>query len=103
MNRWIVIFVPFLLAIGTLICILTQPQDNPTLPPPTKSAKTILLYTSYFKSREWELGALGKAPFSECPVSSDCWVTDDPAELPSVADFDAVLFHLEVRLTIKSS
>ena len=84
----------FSITAGTFYLLLRQRnQIDPTIPP-FDATKTILLYTPYFRSRDWELGELGTAPFSECPVSN-CHVTDDTAELPSVAEFDAVLFHLK--------
>ena len=98
-HRWIAVFAAFSITAGTFyFLLLHRNQIDPAIPPthpPFNSTKTILLYTPYFKSRDWELGELGTAPFSECPVR-DCHVTDDPAELPSVAEFDAVLFHLKV-------
>ena len=98
-NRCFGVFAAFFLTIGIIFYLRLRPQIDPTIstPNPSSSTKTILLYTPYFTSRDWELGALGSAPFSECPVS-DCRVTDEPAEVPSVAEFDAVLFHLKVSL-----
>lgn len=52
------------------------------------STKYILRYTPFFESEEWFTTS-----FADCPVS-DCVITSDRQALPSMGDFDAVLFHV---------
>ncbi len=57
------------------------------------SLKTILYYSLFDGGRDFQFG-FGHSPFVRhgCPVSG-CLLTANRSLLPSVADFDAVLFH----------
>ncbi len=56
------------------------------------STKHVLLFTSYFDMKTWGM-PLGRDAFSRCPVSN-CRLTNDRTDMPSISDYDAVLFHL---------
>jgi len=57
------------------------------------SYKKILYFNNYFHLADWRFG-FGNDPFvaSNCPVTN-CYVTADRTLLPSLAHFDAILFH----------
>ena len=94
-RRWMLVLAGLALFAGTSFhCLQSRPSVHEKTTPTFNHAKTVLLYTPYFKNADWELGALGSAPFQHCPVTN-CHVTNIPTELPSVAEFDAVLFHLK--------
>lgn len=59
-----------------------------------KSAKKILFFTSYFHLTDWQFG-FGHQPFLDhgCPVNN-CYTTNNKSLLASLADFDAILFHI---------
>ena len=61
----------------------------------SKRVQTILYYTSWWPSHEasktWDLGE-GSSPFAHCPQQS-CYITANRSHLPSLAQFDALLFH----------
>ena len=69
----------------------TTPRDNSTTRNDT-SVKRILLFTPYFDLDTWGL-KMGSAAFEQCPVSN-CHLTNNRDELDTMADFDAILFHL---------
>ncbi len=58
------------------------------------TAKKILYFTSYFEKKDFAFG-FGHEPFVtfNCPVHQ-CYATNDRSLLPSLADFDAILFHM---------
>ena len=60
----------------------------------TSGVKNILLFTTFFESKDWWLGdRMGSAMFkSVCPVSN-CYITNNREYLKSLSDFDAILFH----------
>ena len=57
--------------------------------------QTILYYTPWWpdhaSSKTWALGE-GSKPFDHCPQKS-CYITANHSHLPSLAQFDALLFH----------
>lgn len=57
------------------------------------SSKKILYFNNYFHLTDWRFG-FGHQPFisANCP-QSNCFVTNDRKILPSLAEFDAILFH----------
>lgn len=57
------------------------------------SYKKILYFNNYFHLSDWRFG-FGNEPFvsNNCPVTN-CYVTADRTLLPSLAQFDAILFH----------
>ena len=61
----------------------------------SKRVQTILYYTpwwpSHASSKTWDLGE-GSSPFAHCPQQS-CYITANHSHLPSLAQFDALLFH----------
>merc|ERR1712018_679507 len=61
----------------------------------SKSVQTILYYTPWWpthaSSKTWDLGE-GSSPFAHCPVKN-CYITANRSHLPSLAQFDALLFH----------
>ena len=65
-----------------------------TKPFNASAAKSILYFTSYFDMTDFEFG-FGNEPFHRygCP-ETNCWTTADRDALDSIADFDAVLFHM---------
>ncbi len=58
------------------------------------TAKKILYFTSYFDMKDFAFG-FGHEPFVtfNCPVHQ-CYATNNRSLLPSLADFDAILFHM---------
>ena len=80
--------------------VVSTSQRGKTPPPPlhqntttTTTTKTILYYTKFWDKDDFLFGQ-GRDVFSHynCPVS-DCWATSHKTALPSLSDFDAVLFH----------
>ena len=69
----------------------TESRDNLTRKDDS-SVKQILLFTPYFDMETWGLQT-GSTAFEQCPVSN-CHLTNDRDEQSSLADFDAILFHL---------
>ena len=61
---------------------------------PMSSTKKILFYNAYFDMRSYNFG-FGQRPFVDygCKVTN-CYTTQYRSLLPSIADFDAVMFHL---------
>ena len=57
--------------------------------------QTILFYTHWWEDhaspKTWDLGE-GSSPFAHCPQQS-CFITANHTHLPSLAQFDALLFH----------
>ena len=60
-----------------------------------KRLQTILYYTPWWPDHAspttWDLGE-GSSPFAHCPQQS-CFITANHTHLPSLAQFDALLFH----------
>ena len=58
------------------------------------SSKKILYFTSYYDMKDFAFG-FGHQPFVDhgCPVTN-CFATSNRSLLPSMADYDAVMFHL---------
>ena len=79
-----------------------KPLEKPRSPPihtyltNIKPLKNILLYTSFFKRKDWGFGGFGREPFlkANCPVNS-CYITNNKSYLKSIGEFDAVLFHIQ--------
>ena len=66
------------------------------------TSKKILYYTNFFGMRDWKFGFGNKAFVSnQCP-EQNCFITRDHNLLPSLADFDAVLFHAREANIIKA-
>lgn len=71
---------------------------SPTNEPFTDNAtepKKILFFTSFFDQSTWGFGAGGPELFKRkgCHVSN-CVITDNKTQFGSMADFDAILFHM---------
>jgi len=62
---------------------------------PRVETRTILYYTPWWPDHaspgSWDLGE-GSSPFAHCP-EKNCVITSNRSLLPSVAQFDALLFH----------
>ena len=62
---------------------------------PRVETRTILYYTTWWPDHaspgSWDLGE-GSSPFAHCP-EKNCVITSNRSLLPSVAQFDALLFH----------
>ncbi|XP_052900689.1 alpha-(1,3)-fucosyltransferase C [Anopheles moucheti] len=65
-----------------------------------KRTRYILLYTSFFEDKHWGLPAETIEPdyfsMTHCPVT-DCVQTTNHQLLPSITDYDAVVFHVATR------
>lgn len=99
--------ITFMLLVFTFlyICVINYDQDHSSniLEPDIKveveaeqefkSIKKILYFNKYFHLNDWRFG-FGNEPFHawNCPVTN-CFTTDNRSLLPSLADFDAILFH----------
>ena len=89
----------YLIILGSIV-ILTlgykyQQRSTPSdLSAPGKSYRKILYYNSFFDMKDFQFG-FGTEPFIRynCPVTN-CWATGDKTALGSVANFDAILFHI---------
>lgn len=77
--------------------VVSTSQRGKTPPPlhqnTTTTTKTILYFTKFWDKDDFLFGQ-GRDVFTSynCPVS-DCWATSHKTALPSLSDFDAVLFH----------
>ena len=70
-------------------------EANSNVSSSSNSPKTILYYTPWWPDhaspKTWDLGE-GSSPFAHCP-QPNCYITANHSHLPSLAQFDALLFH----------
>ena len=76
---------------------LSSSEASPNVPSSNspERVQTILYYTPWWPDhaspKTWDLGE-GSSPFAHCPQQS-CYITANRSHLPSLAQFDALLFH----------
>ena len=70
-------------------------EANPNVSSSNSPQQTILFYTPWWPDHAspttWDLGE-GSSPFAHCP-QPNCYITANRSHLPSLAQFDALLFH----------
>ena len=73
----------------------SEASPNVTSSNSPERVQTILYYTPWWPDhaspKTWDLGE-GSSPFAHCPQQS-CYITANRSHLPSLAQFDALLFH----------
>ena len=73
----------------------TASSSNASSSNSAERVQTILFYTPWWPDhaspKTWDLGE-GSSPFAHCPQKS-CFITANSSHLPSLAQFDALLFH----------
>ncbi len=65
--------------------------------------KIILYYTNYFNNKLWTFGEGHKVFIKhKCPVTN-CFLTSNRSALPSLGDFDALIFNYYKTDIVKST